>query len=94
MRFFLGFIAYILVCSVGFAQKINASYRLHIQKASSEIRVDGVMDEKAWEDAEVATDFFMITPMDTSFAKVKTDVRMTYDDKHLYLIVKIGRAHV
>lgn len=87
MRFFLGFIAYLLVCSVGFAQKINASYRLHIQKASSEIRVDGVMDEKAWEDAEVATDFFMITPMDTSFAKVKTDVRMTYDDKHLYLIV-------
>lgn len=87
MRFFLGFIAYLLVCSVGFAQKINASYRLHIQKASSEIRVDGVMDEKAWEEAEVATDFFMITPMDTSFAKVKTDVRMTYDDKHLYLIV-------
>lgn len=45
------------------------------------------MDEKAWEDAEVATDFFMITPMDTSFARVKTDVRMSYDEEHLYLIV-------
>jgi hypothetical protein len=45
------------------------------------------MDEKTWEDAEVATDFFMITPMDTSFAKVKTDVRMSYDDENLYLIV-------
>ncbi|MDX5338402.1 MAG: carbohydrate binding family 9 domain-containing protein [Cyclobacteriaceae bacterium] len=69
------------------AQKINSAYRLHIQKASSPILIDGVLDEKAWEEAEVATDFFMITPMDTSFAKVKTDVRMSYDENHLYLIV-------
>lgn len=69
------------------AQKINSEYRLSIQKASSPILIDGVMDEKAWADAEVATDFFMITPMDTSFAKVKTDVRMSYDEDHLYLIV-------
>jgi hypothetical protein len=69
------------------AQKINDSYRLPITKASSEILIDGVMDEKAWEDAAVATDFFMITPMDTSFAKVRTDVRMSYDEENLYLIV-------
>jgi hypothetical protein len=69
------------------AQKINAGYRLGIQKASSPIVIDGILDEKAWEDADVATDFFMITPMDTSFARVKTDVRMSYDDHHLYLIV-------
>lgn len=70
-----------------FAQKINSDYRLHIRKASSEIRIDGVLDEQAWEEAEVATDFYMITPMDTSFARVKTDVRMSYDDQNLYLIV-------
>lgn len=69
------------------AQKINDSYRLQIRKASSEIIIDGILDEQAWLEAEVATDFFMITPMDTSFAQVKTDVRMTYDDQHLYLIV-------
>ena len=69
------------------AQKINDSYRLPITKASSEILIDGVMDEKAWDDAAVATDFFMITPMDTSFAKVRTDVRMSYDEENLYLIV-------
>lgn len=70
-----------------FSQKINAAYRLAIQKASSEIIIDGILDEKAWEDAAVATDFFMITPMDTSFARVKTDVRMSYDEDQLYLIV-------
>lgn len=74
--------------SVLFAQKINDSYRLHIQKANSEILIDGAVDEQAWLDAEIATDFFMITPMDTSFAKVRTDVRMTYDDENLYLLVE------
>lgn len=69
------------------AQKINDAYRLQIRKASSEIIIDGILDEQAWLEAEVATDFYMITPMDTSFAQVKTDVRMTYDDQHLYLIV-------
>ena len=76
-----------ILVSGAFAQKINADYRLNIKKASSSIIIDGALDEKAWEDADVATDFFMITPMDTSFAKVRTDVRMSYDEEHLYLIV-------
>ncbi|MCC5936654.1 MAG: carbohydrate binding family 9 domain-containing protein [Lunatimonas sp.] len=68
-------------------QKINAKYQLPIKKSSSPIIVDGVMDEQGWADAEVATDFFMILPMDTSFSQVRTDVRMTYDDQNLYILV-------
>jgi hypothetical protein len=68
------------------AQKKNDAYQLHIHKASSAIRVDGVMDEPAWLDAESATNFFMVLPMDTSFAKVPTDVRMTYDANNIYII--------
>ena len=71
---------------VTFAQKKNEDYKLHIQKASSPIVIDGAMDEQAWLDADVATDFFSILPMDTSFARVRTDVRMTYDEHTLYLI--------
>ena len=86
---FIGFtyLLFTLVITPGLAQKINSNYRLGIQKASSPIAVDGIMDEKAWEEAEVASNFFMITPMDTSFSKVKTDVRMSYDEDQLYLIV-------
>lgn len=88
LKFFtLIFLSFCLVGSLA-AQKINDSYRLHMTKASSPILIDGVLDEEAWADAEIATDFFMITPMDTSFAKVRTDVRMTYDDENLYLIVE------
>ncbi len=44
------------------------------------------MDEPAWQDTEVARDFNMVTPMDTSKAKVITEVRMTYDAENVYLI--------
>ncbi|MEP6927639.1 MAG: DUF5916 domain-containing protein [Ginsengibacter sp.] len=60
---------------------------MHIHKATSAVRVDGVMNEQAWHDAEVAKNFFMVFPMDTSHAHVPTDVRMTYDAQNLYIIV-------
>jgi hypothetical protein len=68
------------------AQKNNAAYTLAIRQATSEINVDGVQDELAWQEAAVAKDFFMMLPMDTSFAKVLTEVRMTYDKQNIYII--------
>ena len=67
------------------AQKKNADYKLNIRPASSAIKIDGLMDEKAWQDTEVAQNFFMVLPMDTSLAKVKTEVRMTYDENNLFI---------
>ena len=68
------------------AQKKNSAYQLQIQKASSAIYIDGELNERAWTDAAAADNFFMVLPMDTSHAKVKTEVRMTYDDKNIYVI--------
>ncbi|MHA4809929.1 carbohydrate binding family 9 domain-containing protein [Flavitalea flava] len=76
------------LCCIHFslsAQKKNAGFQLHIKRASSPIRVDGIMDETAWKDADVAGDFYMVLPMDTSKANVRTEVRMTYDDHVIYL---------
>ncbi len=67
------------------AQKPNEAYQLHIHRATSPIVIDGSAHEPAWESAEVAGDFWMVLPMDTGKAKVRTDVRMAYDDRHLYL---------
>lgn len=67
------------------AQKKNESYQLHISRATSPISIDGAVDEPAWQAAEVASDFWMVLPMDTSRARVRTDVRMAYDDHNVYL---------
>lgn len=68
------------------AQKKNDSYELKLKRASSDIKIDGILDEQAWKDADVAKNFYMVQPTDTSLAKVKTDVRMTYDNDNFYII--------
>ncbi len=44
------------------------------------------MNESGWLNADSADHFYMVVPMDTSYSKVRTQVRMTYDDKNLYII--------
>jgi hypothetical protein len=68
-----------------FSQKKNANFLIHIHHTVDAIRIDGVLDEASWQKAELAKDFFMILPMDTSLANVKTEVRMAYDNKFFYL---------
>jgi hypothetical protein len=68
-----------------FSQKKNAAYVIHIHHSTGPIKIDGVLDEPSWAQAEVAKDFFMILPMDTSFAHVRTEVRMVYSSNIFYL---------
>src|SRR5579859_1564765 len=70
------------------AQKKNIGFELHIHRATSPIHIDGSIDEPAWQQAERAGNFYMVLPMDTSHAVVRTEVRMTYDEKYLYLVAE------
>lgn len=67
------------------AQKKNSAFQYHIRKTTGPITIDGVMDE-AWHKTDSAANFFMVTPMDTSRAKVRTEVRMAFDNNNLYII--------
>ena len=58
---------------------------LHIKKAQSKIVVDGEMNETDWQEAEVADQFKQYFPFDSSYSKVPTEVRMTYDDHFIYV---------
>jgi hypothetical protein len=58
---------------------------LSIKKATSSMRLDGVLDEAAWEQAMVADQFFQNFPFDTSFAELTTEVRVTYDETAFYI---------
>ena len=58
---------------------------LHIFRSAEKITVDGVLDEPAWQSAEVAGNFFQQFPFDTAFALTRTDVRVTYDAQHLHI---------
>ncbi len=75
----------VLLSISSFAQKINESYQLNLHRLTGDLRVDGVMED-VWNEADVAKDFYAVLPMDTSFARVRTEVRMAYDDHNLYMI--------
>lgn len=76
-----------------YAQKPNQAYRYTIRPAASSIFVDGRPNELAWEKTEVATDFWQVQPMDTSRSWLKSEVKMCYDDKNIYvLFINYNRA--
>ena len=81
---FFAFCLVALPCLVK-SQKVNENFKLHIHKSSEKISIDGVLSESTWKNAEVAGDFHMITPIDTGKAIQHTEIRMAYDDEHLYI---------
>lgn len=60
-------------------------YQLSIRKSNEAIRLDGVLDEPAWQNAQVAKDFFQNFPFDTAYAALKSEIRLTFDQNFLYV---------
>jgi hypothetical protein len=69
-----------------FSQKKNNDFNYYIKQTNQKIKIDGKADENIWKECQIASDFFQVLPMDTSKAKVKTEVMFTYDEKNLYVI--------
>ena len=68
------------------AQKKNSDYIVHVHKTSTPVIIDGVDNDAAWQLADSVKNFFMVLPMDTSFANVKTEVKVAYDNRNFYLL--------
>jgi len=80
-------IALTLLCGISFAQLLTShqdQYKLHIRKASTSIKVDGLFDEEAWDKAETSTDFIRKFPNDLAIPIRRTIVKTTYDDAYIY----------
>ena len=56
-----------------------------IYKTSDKITLDGVLDEGAWEKAELMNQLMQQFPYDTSASRVRSEFRLTYDDHFLYV---------
>lgn len=65
----------------------NKDFVHTVKKMRGTIELDGVLDEPDWQTANVAENFRLVQPVDTGFAKQKSEVRLTYDDRALYMSV-------
>lgn len=52
-----------------------------------EMKLDGVLDEPAWAEAEKTDGFWLVTPVDSGYPAQQSEVMITYDDKALYIAV-------
>ena len=68
-----------------FLSESQGQNQLHIKRAKSSIAIDSKMDEPDWLEAEPASGFRQHFPFDSSLAKAQTEVRLTYDDRFLYV---------
>ena len=54
-------------------------------RATTPIRIDGKLDEAAWQQAVPITDFFRMEPRQGGKYKYQTEVRVLFDEKFLYV---------
>ncbi len=59
-----------------------------VPKLDQQIVIDGRPDEPQWANAAVFKDFYQTSPGDNIAPSKPTEVRMMYDDKHLYIAFK------
>jgi hypothetical protein len=84
---------FILLAFTAPAQKINESYQFHIKPVTSKIIIDGILDDEAWKNTDVAKDFWLYFPTDTAKANHNTEVRLAYDDNFLYVSATCFKAN-
>ncbi|WGK65028.1 DUF5916 domain-containing protein [Croceiramulus getboli] len=53
------------------------------------VQVDGILDEKAWEEALPATDFYQYFPTDSLLAEQQSEIYFLYDALTLYVGIKV-----
>ncbi|MDT8342449.1 MAG: DUF5916 domain-containing protein, partial [Longimicrobiales bacterium] len=65
----------------------------HAARTLEPLRVDGVLDETAWAAAELLTGFIQSQPDAGRAATERTEVRVLYDDEHLYVGAMLHDSH-
>ena len=60
-------------------------FRLGIQRAVDEIKIDGLLDEQSWAKADTTSPFTNKWPTDEGMPPLQTKIRLTYDDNFLYV---------
>jgi hypothetical protein len=77
---------------------INANnaekYKIHITRTTEPITLDGLLKEAIWQTAEVAQNFWQQKPVDDKPASRRTEVRLAYDDRNIYVAAQANNFNV
>lgn len=69
----------------GFGAAVSKDKTYTVPKAESKVKIDGVLDDKVWENALVLPLEYEVDPGKNIKAPVKTEVLLVYGAKHVYV---------
>ena len=83
-------LAVLIFCFIGTylrAQSDTSFIRrtLNITAITSDIKVDGIVDDEAWDNIPVQTDFWQQQPVDNKRADIQTEVKVGYSSDGIYI---------
>ena len=79
---------FILIYNFTFSQ--NNSKTVHVNFINEIIKADGILNESSWGNAIPATNFWEYFPTDSLQAKRQAEIKMMFDDKNLYVGIKVN----
>ena len=69
-------------------QKSPEGRRIQAVRVADAIKIDGLLDEPDWSLAQPATEFLQQQPTEGAPASERTEVRVLFDDKNIYLGIR------
>ncbi|MBS1681854.1 MAG: carbohydrate binding family 9 domain-containing protein [Bacteroidetes bacterium] len=66
-------------------EKNKQGIEFTIRKARGTVKLDGIINEPDWTTADIATNFYMNSPVDTMAPYYQSKARVTFDDHFLYV---------
>lgn len=66
-------------------ERNDVKYNIHIRRTATPIKIDGILNEDAWQKAESAENFWQNFPYDSSTTKMPTIAKVCFDDNYLYI---------
>ena len=66
---------------------VQRSKRYRAVRTSMPIRIDGQLNEMAWDVAQVGREFYQTDPISGAAATEETEFRIVYDDENIYVAV-------
>lgn len=88
MKYLIPFLLFFFIVddeAVAQEQPVIESFVLDARKISSDVKIDGRLDEIAWGTASSTTEFLNKWPNDTGLAANQTQAWIMYDDEFLYI---------
>lgn len=73
------------ICQVLWGSGTPGAAAVRINRATSSIVLDGILNEAAWSNCPRASNFYQNYPGDSSSAWATTEVQLTFDDQYLYV---------